>query len=122
MYEYMVYLKNSFELVGTSFFTTYNVNLFQKDKMVYKFAYVYAPNTSSSTNSNHTKTNSTSSQNNSNDNKESNVNCKGKIKGNANSKIYHVPDGYFYDKATSKIVWFCTEKEAQENGYVKSKR
>ncbi|MGZ9651800.1 sunset domain-containing protein [Bacillus cereus] len=123
--------------------------------MVYKFAYVYALNTthigkfyaiqkeaqkkevgissienyaandfntSSSTNSNQAKTNSTSSQNNSNDNKESNVNCKGKIKDNANSKIYHVPDGDFYDKATSNISWFCTEKEAQENGYVKSKR
>ncbi|MEB9684077.1 hypothetical protein BK742_21875 [Bacillus thuringiensis serovar pingluonsis] len=151
----MVYLKNAFELVGTSFFTTYNANLFQKDKMVNKFAYVYALNTthigefyaiqkeaqkkevgissienyaandfntSSSTNSNQAKTNSTSSQNNSNDNKESNVNCKRKIKDNANSKIYHVPDGNFYDKATSNISWFCTEKEAQENGYVKSKR
>ncbi|MEC2554056.1 hypothetical protein P9W85_22170 [Bacillus tropicus] len=62
------------------------------------------------------------SQNNSNDNKESNVVCKRKIKGNANSKIYHVPDGSFYKKTTNNIVWFCTEKEAQENGYVKSKR
>ncbi|WP_442752313.1 sunset domain-containing protein [Bacillus toyonensis] len=52
------------------------------------------------------------SQNNSNNNKESNVACKGKIKGNANSKIYHVPEGEFYDKATSNIAWFCTEKEA----------
>ncbi|MGH0414308.1 hypothetical protein [Bacillus cereus] len=41
----MVYLKNAFELVGTSFFTTYTANLFQKDKMVHKFAYVYALNT-----------------------------------------------------------------------------
>ncbi|MGX5609583.1 thermonuclease family protein [Bacillus cereus] len=79
-------------------------------------------NTSSSTKTNHPKTNSTSSQKNSNDNKESNVDCKGKIKGNTNSKIYHVPEGEFYDKATSNISWFCTEKEAQENGYVKSKR
>lgn len=79
-------------------------------------------NTGPSTNSKHPKTNSTSPQNNSNDNKESNVGCKGKIKGNVNSKIYHVPDGDFYGKATSNIVWFCTEKEAQENGFVKSKR
>jgi len=79
-------------------------------------------NTSSSTSSNHPKTNSIPSPNNSNDNKESNVDCKGKIKGNANSKIYHIPGGDFYDKTTNHIVWFCTEKEAQENGYVKSKR
>lgn len=44
MYEYMVYLKNPSSL-SEQVFTTYNVNLFQKDKMVYKFAYVYAPNT-----------------------------------------------------------------------------
>ncbi|WP_257149602.1 thermonuclease family protein [Bacillus thuringiensis] len=79
-------------------------------------------NTNSSTSSNYPKTNSTSSQSNSNDNKESDVGCKGKIKGNVNSKIYHAPDGEFYDKATSNIVWFCTEKEAKENGFVKSKR
>ena len=71
-------------------------------------------NTSSSTNSNHTKTNSTSSQNNSNDNKESNVNCKGKIKGNANSKIYHVPDGYFMIKQQVKLSGFAQKKKLKK--------
>lgn len=40
------------------------------------------------------------------------------IKGNQNSKIYHVPSGRDYDKVSAKnIVWFQTEKEAQEAGY-----
>lgn len=61
-------------------------------------------------------------QNNPGHDQESNLNCKGKIKGNANSHIYHVPSGSYYDSTTDNIVWFCSEKEAQEAGYRKSKR
>ncbi|MCM3568907.1 thermonuclease family protein [Neobacillus mesonae] len=61
-------------------------------------------------------------QNNPNDDQESNVECKGKIKGNANSHIYHVPSGDYYDSTKDNIIWFCTEKEAQDAGYRKSKR
>ncbi|MEH7333464.1 thermonuclease family protein [Neobacillus drentensis] len=61
-------------------------------------------------------------QNNPNDDQESNLGCKGKIKGNANSHIYHVPGGSYYVSTNDNIVWFCTEKEAQDAGYHKSKR
>ena len=61
-------------------------------------------------------------QNNPADDKEANTSCKGKIKGNANSKIYHLPGGAYYDKTVDNIVWFCTEEEAQKAGYRKSKR
>lgn len=61
-------------------------------------------------------------QNNPNDDQETNLNCKGKIKGNANSHIYHVPGGSYYDSTTDNIVWFCSEKEAQDKGYRKSRR
>lgn len=61
-------------------------------------------------------------QNNPSDDQETNLDCKGKIKGNANSHIYHVPGGSFYDSTTDNIVWFCSEKEAQDKGYRKSKR
>jgi micrococcal nuclease len=48
--------------------------------------------------------------------------CVGKIKGNKNSKIYHLPDGVHYEEiANHNIVWFCTEAEAQDRGYRKSK-
>ncbi|MCM2532042.1 thermonuclease family protein [Neobacillus pocheonensis] len=60
-------------------------------------------------------------QNNPSDDKESNVSCKGKIKGNANSHIYHVPGGAYYDSTKDNIVWFCTEKEAEDAGYHRSK-
>ena len=46
------------------------------------------------------------------------------IKGNINSKgekIYHVPGGVFYDKINTK-KYFDTEKDAQAEGYRKSKR
>jgi micrococcal nuclease len=56
------------------------------------------------------------------DDKETNLDCKGKIKGNANSKIYHVPGGAYYDKTQDNIVWFCSEEEAQAAGFRKSKR
>lgn len=48
----------------------------------------------------------------------------GKIKGNINSKgekIYHMPDGAYYDK-TDAEQWFNTEAEAKEAGFRKSKR
>lgn len=61
-------------------------------------------------------------QNNPGDDQESNVGCKGKIKGNANSQIYHVPGGSFYDSTKDNIVWFCSEQEAQKAGFRKSKR
>ena len=45
------------------------------------------------------------------------------IKGNRNSKIYHVPSGRDYYKVSAKnIVWFETEKEAQEAGYRRAKQ
>lgn len=61
-------------------------------------------------------------QNNSNDDQETNLDCKGKIKGNVNSHIYHVPGGSFYDSTNDNIVWFCSEKEAEDAGFRKSKR
>ncbi|MBV7506865.1 thermonuclease family protein [Bacillus sp. sid0103] len=61
-------------------------------------------------------------ENNPSDDQEINLKCKGKIKGNANSHIYHVPGGSYYDSTTDNIVWFCSEKEALEAGYRKSKR
>jgi micrococcal nuclease len=61
-------------------------------------------------------------QNNPSDDQESNLNCKGKIKGNANSHVFHVQGGAYYDSTKDNIVWFCTEKEAEDAGYRKSKR
>jgi micrococcal nuclease len=61
-------------------------------------------------------------QNNPSDDQETNLDCKGKIKGNANSHIYHVPGGSYYDTTTDNIVWFCSEKDAEDAGYRKSKR
>lgn len=47
---------------------------------------------------------------------------QGKIKGNKNSKIYHTPDGKYYNKISEKnTIYFETEKEAIKNGYRKSK-
>lgn len=61
-------------------------------------------------------------QNNPSDDVERNTSCKGQIKGNTNSKIYHVPGGAYYDKTVDNITWFCSEAEAQAAGYRKSKR
>lgn len=61
-------------------------------------------------------------QNNPNDDRESNLKCKGKIKGNANSHIYHVPGSAYYDSTKANIVWFCSEKDAIDAGYRKSMR
>lgn len=61
-------------------------------------------------------------QNNSSDDIESTSQCRGNIKGNANSLVYHVPGGAYYDSVQAHIVWFCSEQEAQNAGYRKSKR
>ncbi|MCC1487690.1 hypothetical protein LB312_10460 [Bacillus tropicus] len=45
-----------------------------------------------------------------------------KIKGNANTKIYHVPGGRYYYSLHNNIIWFCSEIDAQAAGFVKSKR
>ncbi len=75
-----------------------------------------------STDSKSTNSGSNYYQNNPSDDKETNLNCKGKIKGNANSHIYHVPDGSYYDTVKDNIVWFCSEQDAEQAGYRKSKR
>lgn len=61
-------------------------------------------------------------QNNPKDDQETNKSCKGKIKGNANSNIYHIPGGSYYESTGDNIVWFCSEQEAQDAGFRKSKR
>ncbi|PGB38146.1 sunset domain-containing protein [Bacillus toyonensis] len=76
----------------------------------------------SSSSGNHGGSNGQPFQNNPSDDKESNTTCKGQIKGNANSKKYHVPGGQYYDSTKDNIVWFCSEADAQAAGYVKSKR
>lgn len=86
--------------------------------------------TSNSTNNNSSSSPNTGSnnsttqpfQNNPADDVETNTSCKNKIKGNANSKIYHVPGGAYYDKTVDNIVWFCTEQDAQNQGYRRSQR
>ncbi len=52
---------------------------------------------------------------------ELNERCENKIKGNKNSKIYHVPTGAHYDQKMNNVQWFCTEEEAEEAGYRQSK-
>ena len=42
------------------------------------------------------------------------------IKGNANSKKYHVPGSSFYDRTIAEI-WFATEEDAEAAGYEKPK-
>ncbi|MFM1654874.1 phospholipase D-like domain-containing protein [Brevibacillus sp. B_LB10_24] len=44
-----------------------------------------------------------------------------KIKGNKNSKIYHLPGSPSYDQTTANVEYFCTEEEAQKAGYRKPK-
>jgi micrococcal nuclease len=78
--------------------------------------------TQSKTNQSSSTSSSQSFVNDPSDDKETNLDCKGKIKGNANSKIYHVPGGAYYDKTQDNIVWFCSEEEAQAAGFRKSKR
>ncbi|MDZ5609884.1 calcium-binding protein [Bacillus pseudomycoides] len=76
----------------------------------------------SSSNSNRGGSNAQPFQNDPSDDKETNTSCKGQIKGNANSKKYHVPGGQYYDSTKDNIVWFCSEADAQAAGYMKSKR
>ncbi|MCM3184418.1 micrococcal nuclease [Priestia megaterium] len=52
---------------------------------------------------------------------QSTESCEGKIKGNQNSKIYHVPTGAHYNQTMNNVIWFCTEKDAQEAGYKQAK-
>ena len=48
---------------------------------------------------------------------------QGKIKGNKNSMIYHVPGGASYDKiSVNNVVYFDTEQDAINAGYRKAKR
>lgn len=48
---------------------------------------------------------------------------QGLIKGNKNSKIYHMPGGANYNSVQdNNIIWFTTEREAIKAGYRKSKR
>ncbi|MCD7035081.1 thermonuclease family protein [Metabacillus sp. GX 13764] len=61
-------------------------------------------------------------ENNPSDDTEQNASCKGKIKGNANSHIYHVPGGSYYDSFSDNVVWFCSEGAAEKAGYRKAKR
>ena len=64
-----------------------------------------------------TKTKNTSSKNYNADT------TRGKIKGNMESMIYHVPGGAFYDKiSANNVVYFDTEQDAINAGYRKSKR
>ncbi|PEP71470.1 calcium-binding protein, partial [Bacillus pseudomycoides] len=76
----------------------------------------------SSATSNHGGSNGQPFQNDPSDDKETNPSCKGQIKGNANSKKYHVPGGQYYDSTKDNIVWFCSEVDAKAAGYVKSKK
>ncbi|MRC19532.1 protein TolA [Bacillus thuringiensis] len=76
----------------------------------------------SSSSGNHNGSNQKPFQNDPSDDKESNTTCKGQIKGNANSKKYHVPGGQYYDSTKDNIVWFCSEADAQAAGYVRSKK
>ncbi|WIG15397.1 protein TolA [Bacillus thuringiensis] len=76
----------------------------------------------SSSSDNHNGSNRKPFQNDPSDDKESNTTCKGQIKGNANSKKYHVPGGQYYDSTKDNIVWFCSETDAQAAGYVRSKK
>lgn len=49
--------------------------------------------------------------------------CKDpKIKGNRNSKVYHIPGGTSYDKTTANVEYFCTEEEAEAAGYRKAQK
>jgi len=56
-------------------------------------------------------------------NQMDNAHCKGKIKGNRNSKIYHKPTGKNYDSVSKEnIIWFCTEEDALEAGFRAAKQ
>ena len=46
---------------------------------------------------------------------------EGKIKGNTNSKIYHVSGGKYYDSTLKNVIWFNSIKDAEQAGYRASK-
>jgi hypothetical protein len=46
----------------------------------------------------------------------------GQVKGNRNSKIYHVPGGAFYEKTYVNVQCFNSAPEAQAAGYRASQR
>jgi len=52
-------------------------------------------------------------------------NIKGNVRKESGTKIYHLPGCFNYEKIVmnegEKDAWFCTEKEAQEAGFVRSK-
>lgn len=75
--------------------------------------------TAASSSTNQTQTNTTKQpfQNDPSDDVEKNTSCKGKIKGNASSKIYHEPGDQYYDRTADNIVWFCTAQDAENAGY-----
>lgn len=56
------------------------------------------------------------------DNKEYKERCtiKGNISYYGGQKIYHMPGDYYYND-TNPEYWFCTEKEAVEAGFRRSK-
>ncbi|MEK7633873.1 MAG: thermonuclease family protein [Patescibacteria group bacterium] len=57
--------------------------------------------------------------------KKEGCNIKGNYRSAGNSRIYHTPDCYNYDKITIKLGtsdrWFCSEDEAKKLGFIKSK-
>lgn len=57
--------------------------------------------------------------------KKEGCNIKGNYRSAENTRIYHTPDCYNYDKITIKLGtsdrWFCNETEAELQGFVKSK-
>lgn len=56
--------------------------------------------------------------------KKEGCNIKGNYRPADNTRIYHIPDCYNYDRITIKPGtsdrWFCTEEEAQAAGFKKS--
>ena len=52
-------------------------------------------------------------------------NIKGNVRKENGTRIYHLPGCFNYEKIVmnegEKDVWFCTEREAQDGGFVKSK-
>lgn len=57
--------------------------------------------------------------------KKEGCDIKGNYRPADNTRIYHIPDCYNYDKITIKPGtsdrWFCNEEEAKKLGFVKSK-
>ncbi|WP_455660537.1 thermonuclease family protein [Pradoshia sp.] len=51
------------------------------------------------------------------DSSHANDEADGKIKGNKNSKIYHVPGGRNYDAPMKNVIYFDSVKEAEAAGY-----